>query len=264
MIIAILIFVALGLIGMIYTLFWGTPPFINWAVERLGLRMMLTDPETLTTLGLLDNTLLDFHSGNLTDASPHYMAALRQLDRDGLALMRRYDPANLAGQKLVTYELMIWYFEQNLCGHRFDYHWVTNPVFMGPYPVNHVFGVQVNLINFLSTYHKIKGKRSVRRYLQRLEMVEAKISGLLETLEARASEGALPPRFVIEKCLVQIVDFLSHPPDENALYTSFITRANETGILSESEITRWGEKIQGAIDKAVSYTHLTLPTTPYV
>ena len=251
MIIAILIIVALGLIGLIYILFWGTPPIINWAVERLGLRMMLTDPETLTTLGLLDNTLLDFHSGSLTDASPHYMAALRQLDRDGLALMRRYDPANLAGQKLVTYELMTWYFEQNLRGHRFDYHWVTNPVFMGPYPVNHVFGVQVDLINFLSTYHKIKGKRSVRRYLQRLEMVEEKISGLLESLEARASGGALPPRFVIKKCLVQIADFLSHSPDENVLYTSFITRANEAGILSESAITSWGEKIQGVIEKVV-------------
>ena len=258
LIIVLLILIALGLIGLIYILFWGTPPVINWAVERLGLRMMLMDPETLSTLGLLDNTLLDIHSGNLTDASPSHMEALRQLDRDGLALIRCYDPENLEGQNLITYELMIWYFEQNLRGHRYDYHWVMNSVFMGPYPVNHIFGVQVDLINFLSTYHKIKGGQSVRRYLQRLEMVGSKIAGLLESLEARVSWGALPPRFVIEKCLVQISDFLSHPPDKNPLYTSFITRANESSHLSDSEIERWGVKIQKTIDNVVLPAYRTL------
>ncbi|HCU57000.1 MAG TPA: hypothetical protein DF984_02015, partial [Anaerolineaceae bacterium] len=33
----ILILLGLGLIWLIYTLFWGTPPSLNLAVERLGL-----------------------------------------------------------------------------------------------------------------------------------------------------------------------------------------------------------------------------------
>lgn len=250
-IIALIIIIVLFLIGFIYVFFWGTPPFINWAVERLSLRMMLMDPEILTTLGIIENTILDFHSGDLTDTSPRFMEANRQLDRDGLSLMQRYDPDELVGQNLITQELMTWYFGQNLRGHRFDYHWVANPVFMGPYPVNHVFGVQVDLINFLSTYHRIKGGRSVRRYLHRLEKVDAKIAGLLESLEARAAMGVLPPRFVFEKCLVQVRDFLSSPLDENPLYTSFIKRAQESEHLSVSAISKWGKKVKQVIDEVV-------------
>ena len=81
--ILILVLFILGVIWLIYQLGWGTPPFIRWAVERIALRMMFADPELITTLGLLENTLADFHSGGLTDASPRYMAYQRALDRDG-------------------------------------------------------------------------------------------------------------------------------------------------------------------------------------
>jgi len=99
----ILIVLALGLIWLVYSLVWGTPPFFNLAVERLTFRMVRTDPELLTYLGLLDNTSLDFHSGSLTDASPRQMARRQQLDRDGLALIHRYRPEKLKGEKRVTY-----------------------------------------------------------------------------------------------------------------------------------------------------------------
>ena len=59
-----------GLVWLVYNLVWGTPPSINLAVERLALRMVLDDPELMTQIGLLDNTVLDFHSGRLSDVSP--------------------------------------------------------------------------------------------------------------------------------------------------------------------------------------------------
>ena len=189
----VLILLGLGLIWLIYTTFWGTPPFLNLAVERLGLNLMLNDPELLTSMGLTDNSVLDFHSGSLTDASPRYMKQLRKLDRDGMVLIQRFDPEKYSGEKRLTYDLMRWYYEQNLRGHRFEYHWIANPVFMGPYPVNHVFGVQVDLINFLCTEHKIRGRFSLRRYIQRLQLVRWKLAGLQESQQARLNEGILPP-----------------------------------------------------------------------
>ena len=81
--IVVLILLGIGVVWFIYSFFWGTPVTLNLAVERLGLRMLTGDPETLTAMGLLDNTLLDLHSGNLTDASPRQMRRTRQLDRDG-------------------------------------------------------------------------------------------------------------------------------------------------------------------------------------
>jgi uncharacterized protein (DUF885 family) len=247
----ILILLGLGLIWLIYTLFWGTPPSLNLAVERLGLHLLLNDPELLTGMGLIDNSLLDFHSGSLTDSSPRFMKQLRKLDREGLALIQRYDPEKLSGEKKLTYDLMCWYYEQNLRGHRFEYHWMANPVFMGPYPINHVFGAQVDLINFLCTEHKIRGRFSLRRYLQRLQLVRWKLSGLQESQQARLNEGILPPRFVLEKSLLQIDDFLARPVDENPLYTSLQLRMAETGRFSERVQKRWGERVQAIIEKEV-------------
>ncbi len=108
---------------------------------------------------------------------------------------------------------MRWYYEQNLRGHRFDYHWAANPVFMGPYPVNQVFGVQVDLINFISTIHTIKGRRSVRRYMQRLEEVRWKMEGLIQSLQSRAEEDVIPPNSCW-KILDQIKVLLEMPIKE--------------------------------------------------
>ncbi len=236
---------------LVYVTVWGVPPFLNWAVERLSLRLVLNDPEILTQLGLLDNTLLDFHSGGLTDASPKYMARLRALDRDGMVLIQRYDPEKLHGQKWINYHLMRWYFDVNLRGHRFDYHWAANPVFMGPYPVNHIFGPQVDLIQFLSTHHKIKGRRSARRYLARLKRISWKFAGLGESLAVCAESGAIPPRFVIDKCLVQVEGFLSKPAAENPLFTSFMEKARESKRINEQAAVRWGRKVRELIESEV-------------
>lgn len=114
---AVLMIFLLVLIWLIYVLVWGTPPWINLAVERWALKKYLSDPEGLTTMGLLDNNLLDFHSDKLTDVSPRYMARLRQFDRDGYLMLRRYTHKKLTGQKRITTALMLWYCTHNLSGH---------------------------------------------------------------------------------------------------------------------------------------------------
>ena len=250
-IITILVVLGLGLSWFIYSLIWGTPPWINLAVERWSTKMILKDPESLTALGVIDNTLLDFYSGRLTDASPEYMAELRQLDRDGLALIRHYDPEKLSGQQKLTYLLLQWYFDQNLRGHRFNYHWVSNSVFMGPYPVNQVFGVQVDLINFLTTYHQVKGRRSAKRFIERLNLVPWKIAGLIKSLRLREELGVIPPKFVIEKSIRQIEGFISSPIKENPIYTSFIEKVESSDRFNPSSIQKWERTVQEAIEYEV-------------
>jgi len=257
-VIVFLVLLGFALIWLIYGLFWGTPPNINLAVERMGLRLLGMDAEIFSSLGLLDNTLLDFHSGNLTDASPAQMARSQHLDREGLRLIRRFNPEKLTGQQWITYHLMRWYYEQNLRGHRFDYHWVADPVYMGPYPVNQVFGVQVELINFLSTIHTIKGRRSLRRYLQRLEEVQWKLEGLIQSLQTRAEGGVIPPGFVLEKSLEQIRSLLEMPIEQNPLYTSLLERMRQSGRFSPRAEQRWLGKAAKVIEQTVQPAYRSL------
>ena len=109
--IVLLVLIVLGLIWLVYLLIWGTPPSINWAVEKITLRRLWADPETLTVMGVVDNTWMDFHSSQLTDISPRYMAKMRRLDREGLVLIRGTG-GNLEGQDAITYQPMCWYFKQ--------------------------------------------------------------------------------------------------------------------------------------------------------
>lgn len=249
--IVLLVLIVLGLIWLVYLLIWGTPPSINWAVEKITLRRLWADPETLTVMGVVDNTWMDFHSSQLTDISPRYMAKMRRLDREGLALIRRYGRKPLEGQDAITYQLMCWYFKQNLEGHRFPCHWVADPVFMGPYPVNPVFGVQIGLIQFLCTYHKIDGRQSVRRYVKRLQSVPWKVAGLMESLIEKEEANVLPPRFVVKKSLAQIDDFLAYSTEENPLYTSFMRRMLASQKASEPVARHFGDRVKKAIEREV-------------
>jgi uncharacterized protein (DUF885 family) len=146
---------------------------------------------------------------------------------------------------------MSQYYAFSLRGHRFDYHWVANPVFMGPYPVNHVFGVQVDLINFLCTHHQIEGLRSVRRYVRRLRMIDWKISGLLESLQARELAGVIPPRFVIEKSIRQIDTFLEGSIEDNPLFAHFVEGGQASKRLGRKTLARWEERVRQALSDVV-------------
>ncbi len=258
LLIALLILIGMGIVWLVYSLVWGTPLSINLAVERIAFRMVMADPEILTQIGLVDNTPLDFHSGRLTEVSRRGEMQRRRMDRDGLALIRRFDRRKLSGQKRITYDLMCWFFDQNLNGHRFDYHWYSDPVFMGPYPINHVCGLHVDLIQFLTTYHKINGRRSLRRYLRRLEKIGWKFNGLEASLAARADLGVIPPHFVIEKSLAQIEKFLSEPIEVNPLFTSFIEKMRESGRFSEQAQARWGDRVKMVLRTQVKPAYQSL------
>ena len=246
----IIIFI-LVIIWLVYQLVWGTPLWINLAVERIFFKIAFSDPEALTSLGLLDGSVLDFHSDKLTDASPHHQARQHELDRESLALIRRFEPEKLKGQKRITYRLLRWYFMQNLRGHHFDYHWVSSSVFMGPYPVNHVFGVQVDLIHFLCNEHKINNRQSVRHYLARLKAIPWKFSGLIESIAERETAGVIPPCFVLEKSIIQIDGFLATPIEENPLYCSFLEKVERSKNIFEGEKRKWAEKVLEVIRRDV-------------
>lgn len=47
--------------------FWITPVGVNNYINKVSIQIATDSPELLTRLGLIDNTLLDFHSGRLAD-----------------------------------------------------------------------------------------------------------------------------------------------------------------------------------------------------
>ncbi|MCP4763349.1 MAG: DUF885 domain-containing protein [archaeon] len=214
--------IALLVLIWIYKLIFGKPFNFNHAVDRAMLSMIRHDPELFTMAGIIDNTILDFHSGKLTDASPDIEKLLMEKTKKSLNLIHSYNRNKLSVQKKVTYDIIEWYLEQNISYEKFPYHCYSfNPVFMTPYPINQLGGPHQNILDLLATFQKVTGKKSAKRYISRLSFIQQKFYQTLKSLEHRENQKIIPPKFIIQKVIIQMKDFISKSPIENVLYISF-------------------------------------------
>ncbi len=213
----LLLLAALALVGLwwTYRLVRGRPTSINLFYERVMIESVLDNPELLTQLGFVDGTLLDFHSGKLTDASPRYIEKTLARVHHQLEMLRAYPvPPQTPAQQLST-EILGWFLDDIQRGERFRYHL---------YPVNQFFGAQSDTPDLLINVHKISSEKTARRYVQRLACFGKKFDGVIETMRLQARKGIIPPKFVLDRVLDEMRSFKAVPAASNALSTSFVLR----------------------------------------
>ena len=208
---------------------WKTdrPLSIGWLYERIFLEYALDDPETLSYLGMVPGWL-DFHSDELTDASiARSEAMMAKLKRDHASL-RAYDRASLDGDGRLSYDILDYFLGQQIANERWQFH---------DFPVNQMFGVQSTLPDFMVQVHHVKSERDARNYLARLRAFPAKFDQVLEGLRHRERIGVRPQRFVIDKVLDQMRDFVDDPPESHLLYTNFAGKIAQasTGIDADTQ-----------------------------
>ncbi len=209
-----------------YKLIWGKPLNIDHFFERYLIGAALSEPEILTMVGIVDNTMLDFHSHKLSDASPAHTYAMLERDEEYLEMLRRYNRDNLSGQKAVSYDMVEWLLKSNIEGGKWAFH---------DYPVNQTLGVQSALPSFMTTHHQIKDKNSAENYIHRLRAFQEKFEQLRESVLYRADRGVIPPAFVIDHVLKEMNEFIAQPAEENPLFDNFKTNLEELDTLSETE-----------------------------
>ena len=61
--------IVLFLFIWLYTLIWGRPFNIDHYFDRTTIKVALGEPQLLSSIGIIDNTLMDFHSDDLSDFS---------------------------------------------------------------------------------------------------------------------------------------------------------------------------------------------------
>jgi uncharacterized protein (DUF885 family) len=195
--------------------------FRPWSIEhyygRTFLSFALRSPMLLSQLRVLPGWL-DFHSGKLDDRSVAYqLEQARWLERQ-VRILHSYDREQLDDQ--LSYDVLDWFMSNARDEARFQFH---------GYPLNQMFGEQSNVPNFLLNVHQINDPKDARNYVKRLAAVGPYFNQVLEGVRHRESLGVVPPRFVIERVLTEMLDFVSAPPGEHVLFTHFVeaTRAVE-------------------------------------
>jgi uncharacterized protein (DUF885 family) len=225
-----------------YRLVWGRPLNIDHFYERIFIKLLLDDPELLTQLGFIDNTWLDFHSDDLTDSSPEHTEKLNRMVDDNLATLLEYDYEDLSESQQLSADILRWYLEDLKRGQPFSYH---------DYSVNQLYGVHNYLPSFMDAFHRVVNERSARNYIERLQKFPKRFDQVLAGLELREEKHIIPPRFVIEKVLVDARAFVAQPLEENVLYASFKAKVDTLSTLDGSQKEAFYFEVRQTIEESV-------------
>lgn len=256
-IVALLVIVlAIFLINLI----WFRPWSLNLFYEKVFAQVLFEEPELLSSLGLVERFGITGHNGKLGDASPAHQQRYFDRARKNLEDLHAYPlEKQNESQKLSTH-ILEWYISREIEGEKYQWH---------NYPVNQLFGVQNEFPSFMANTHRLLAPRDCEYYRQRLNAVGTKFDQLLESLKAREQKGILPPRFVVEKVLAEMNNFVAQPASENILATSFKTRVAKIDGMTDEQRAAFQKKIETAITdrvypayhKLIDYFTALLPKT---
>ncbi len=241
-------------------LIWFWPWSLNLFYEKVFVEAVWQEPELLSSLGLVEQFGITGHNARLGDGSPAH-------EREGAARMRKdleqlheYPLSRQSPSQRLSTRVLDWFLQRQVEGEQFQFY---------NYPVNQLFGVQNEFPSFMANVHRLLAPRDCGYYLDRLQALPKKFDQTLEGLRLREKMGIVPPRFVVEKVLQEMRNFVAQPPAENILATSFKTRASKISSLSEQERAEYQGKVEGAIKdtvypaygKLIAYFQNLLPKT---
>lgn len=212
-----------------YRLIWGTPFTLRQLADRQAIFFLMDSPELLTTVGLVDGTWLDFHSGKLSE----YGAAKRDRDyerlEENLKELGAFDRSKLDRQDQITFDILTERYQTQLAYREFK--WLSSGSL---YPISPMWGGQVGIYNFMLTQHGIKNKLTAENYVKRLEQVPARLDAITAEAQRQANAGVILPKSILAKNLAVLADTIAPEPAKSPYVATFIERMGKAEGLDSA------------------------------
>jgi uncharacterized protein (DUF885 family) len=240
----ILLLVVLVSVGSFAAHEWyADKPFMFRAyMDRVMVKVAFQDPETLTSLGFLESMGINGHNAHLDDVHPDgtdkLFAQLKEFG-DGL---QQYDDEDLDPDQRLTKEIAMYLTNMVTDAEPFRYH---------NYPANQMSGIQSAFPSFMDSSHQVNSVEDAENYISRLNELQRKHEQYLLGLKIRETEGIIPPRFVIDKILDQMRDFVATPAKENILYTGLAKKMAEAEDIDEAQAEQFLAQAEESINAVV-------------
>lgn len=209
-----------------YVWFWGKPVGVNNYINKATLKIVADSPEILTYMGMIDNTPLDFHSGKLASYTQAQIKESLEKTIKARKNLDKYGPEGLDGQELLSWKITAWFLDDLIRQGELEY---------SDYPVNQISGPTVDLPQFLTDTHTIKNKKSVERFLSRVEEFGRVLDEVKTQVEDHRDNGVVAPDFIIEKSLIGMRRFIEGGAEANPLVTTLPRRLEAVEGLSQAE-----------------------------
>jgi len=204
------------------------PVHIRIFFERVFAEYAFEDPQLLSSLRMLP-PWLDWYSDDLSDLSLAQEEKLNKKVLDDLATLRSYDRASLDASNQLSYDMLEYFLAIQVEGQKFQYH---------NYPLNQLFGLQGEMPTFLATQHNVANLKDAENYIARLDKISPAFGQAQQGLDKREALNIIPPKFVIEKVLLQMRDFAGAPAKQNILYTSLASKLEKVSKQEMSDEQR--------------------------
>ncbi|MDB6148089.1 MAG: hypothetical protein JWO45_1753, partial [Spartobacteria bacterium] len=198
--------------------------------------------ELLSSLGLVEQFGITGHNARLNDESPAHQQQVLDRWKSDLDQLHQYPLDRQSASQRLSTQVLDRFLTDQVEGDKWQWH---------NYPVNQLFGVQNEFPSFMANTHRLFTRKDCDYYLQRLDALPKKYDQLLESLKIREDKQILPPRFVVEKVLKEMGDFIAKPAAENILATSFRTRTSKIAKLSEADRNSYQKQVEAAVTQRV-------------
>ena len=191
--------------------------FDTWA-EKFAEDWVRLNPQMATStqyFGGAEQAKLDRELTPLTKAHRQKVQAAAKA---GLARLDKWTAGSLDENQRISAAVMRWSLQNAVANEPFEDH---------SFIFSQFSGVQVGLVNFMTTTHPLRNPQDVDSYLARLEQVGTRMDEALARARDAASRNLIPPRFILERAQYQVDTFLKPAADQNVLVTSLAQRTEK-------------------------------------
>ena len=222
---------------------YADKPFLFRAyLDRELVKQAFDDPEMLTSLGFLEPLGIKGHNAHLQDVHPdrteEFFADMKAFGKG----LQRYDDEDLDPSQRLSKEIALYLVNMLIDAEPFRFH---------TYPANQMAGIQSAFPSFMDSSHQVHTAEDVENYLSRMGELPRKHEQYLLGLKIRENRGIIPPRFVIDRVLEQMRDFVATPPEENILYTSLAEKLDEAGEIDDAEAQAFLDRVAASITENI-------------
>lgn len=216
------------------------PAKIDWFYTRVFAAFAIKSPEMLSSMRILPGWL-DFYSDKLDDNSLE--AQQEQFDqlKHDLATLTSYKRDALSGEERLSYDIMRHFLQAMADGERFRDH---------AFPINQNQGLQSGLPEFMVNVHQVNSAADANNYIARLNKFPLKFDQVLSQVKLSESKGITPPRFTIDKVLLEMKDYVAKPAAQSALYVSFADKLAKIPAAEMDAATR--TQLQAEVLKSIN------------
>ena len=218
------------------------PFFINNFYNRVFVQFAIENPETLTSIGVLENFGINGHNAEWSPATLEWEQEQFQWLVDVRAGLDLYDDEDLDEDELFSKRILKDFLQAQIDQEDFQF---------DNYPVNQLFGLQNNLPRFMDSQQRVNTVEDAEHFIARTSKLDTVFEEAMEGILVREEMGIIPPTFVIDKVLDEMKAFIATAPEENIFYTSLKGKMEEVEDFGEEEQARLLSEVAVAIENDV-------------